>query len=135
MRESDIPILPLTYRELVNKLPKEDFVIVPKIWGKEVWLVNCEYCGKLLCVNRGAVCSYHFHPQKKETFYCLMGQVALTIEGKDYMLNPFCRPKTIEPMKKHQFMGLTDAVILEVSTHHEDGDVCRITESRSANNA
>ncbi len=104
---------------------------VKKVWGKEVWIVNCpEYCGKLLHLDKGAQSSYHYHRQKKETFYCLKGQAALTIEGKDYMLNPFSRPKTIEPGKKHSFFGVTDCTILEVSTHHDDSDVVRLTESK-----
>ena len=110
---------------------KSSLIEVPKKWGKEYWVANCEeYCGKLLILNKGAESSYHYHKKKKETFYCLKGQVALTIEGKDYMLNPFSRPKTILPEMKHGFRGITKAIILEVSTHHEDFDVYRLTESK-----
>jgi len=106
-------------------------VEVKKVWGKEIWLVNCEeYCCKFLYLNKNALSSYHYHQDKKETFYALKGQVALTIKGKDYMLNPASRPKTIEPGALHSFRGITDAVILEISTHHEDGDVFRETESK-----
>jgi len=105
---------------------------VKKVWGKEVWIVNCpEYCGKLLYLDKGSQSSYHYHRQKKETFYCLEGQAALTIEGKDYMLNPFARSKTIEPGVKHSFFGLTNCIIIEVSTHHGDSDVVRLTESKA----
>jgi len=94
--------------------------------------VNCpEYCGKFLYLDKGATSSYHYHKEKKETFYALKGQVALIIEDKDYMLNPFSRPKTILPKQKHQFRGITQAVLLEVSTQHSDKDVVRLTESRS----
>jgi len=104
---------------------------VKKTWGKELWIVNCpEYCGKLLYLDKRAQSSYHYHRQKKETFYCLEGQAALTIEGKDYMLNPFARPKTIQPGMRHSFLGLTDCIILEISTHHDDSDVVRLNESR-----
>jgi len=109
---------------------KETMKQVPKVWGSELWLVNePEYCGKLLFLDKGATCSYHRHPVKKETFYALVGQVALTVDGRNYMLNPFSRPKTIQPGQLHQFHGITDAVIMEVSTHHEDTDVERISES------
>ena len=109
---------------------KEETKIVSKTWGGELWIVNCdEYCGKLLYVKKGSVSSYHYHPRKKETFYSLEGVVALTIESKDYMMNPFSRPKTIEPGARHSFTGISDAVILEISTHHEDDDVVRLTES------
>ena len=111
---------------------KETLHTVEKVWGKEVWIVNNDkYCGKLLYLDKGAECSYHHHEQKQETFYALQGQVALTIEGKGYMLNPFSRPKTIMPGQNHSFMGLSKAVILEISTHHDDEDVVRLEESKS----
>ena len=114
--------------------PKANLKEVKKVWGKEVWIVNLDkYCGKLLYLDKGATCSLHWHPIKQETFYALSGQVGLTIEGKDYMLNPFSRPKTINRGQEHQFTGLSDdIVILEISTHHEDNDVIRITESQAA---
>ena len=104
---------------------------VDKLWGEEIWLVNDEYCGKLLILNPGIVCSYHCHNTKKETFYCLEGHACLTIEGKDYMMTPFARPKTIQPREKHSFHSLRGATLLEISTHHDEEDVVRITESQS----
>jgi len=109
---------------------KENFVCVEKKWGEEIWLVNHNYCGKLLIVDENATSSYHYHPEKMETFYAIEGYATLTIEGKEYMLAPFTRPKTIEPMEKHSFHGITQAVLLEVSTHHDDEDVVRLTESK-----
>ena len=110
---------------------KADLKEVKKVWGKEVWIVNCdEYCGKLLYLDKGAVCSSHMHPIKKETFYALEGQVGLSIEDKGYMLNPYSRPKTIYPGQRHQFMGLSDAIILEISTHHSEDDVVRYSSSK-----
>ena len=112
---------------------KETMREVPKVWGKEVWIVNCDkYCGKLLHLDKGASSSMHMHPVKQETFYALEGQVALTIEGKSYMLNTFSRPETIYPGQKHEFWGITDAKILEISTHHSEEDVVRFTVSKGA---
>jgi len=112
-------------------MTKEKIKRVPKAWGEEIWLVNCkEYCGKLLKLRRGVESSYHYHRVKKETFYALEGQIGLNMNGKGYMLNPFSRPKTIYPGVPHSFTGLTDATILEISTHHDDDDVYRITESK-----
>ena len=111
----------------------EDFKTIEKAWGEEIILVNClEYSSKLLILDRDAVSSYHYHPQKKETFYCIEGYALLTIEGKEYKLAPFLRPKTIFPNEKHKFRGISEAVLLEVSTHHEDTDVFRLTESKGA---
>ena len=110
---------------------KEKIKIVQKVWGEELWLVNSnKYCGKVLTVNQDAQSSYHYHKEKEETFYCLYGQVGLTVEGKDYMLNPFSSPKTIEAGEKHSFTGLMKSVIMEVSTRHDDNDIVRITESK-----
>jgi len=105
---------------------------VPKVWGKELWLVNCrKYCGKLLMLNKGSVSSYHYHMVKQETFYCLKGLVKLVIGEIEYQLTPDNSPITILPKEKHKFEGVTDAVILEVSTMHRDDDVVRLTESHA----
>jgi quercetin dioxygenase-like cupin family protein len=109
---------------------KEEMKVVKKTWGCEIWVVNCpEYCGKFLFLRKGAQSSYHYHIKKKETFYCLEGQVALAINDISYMLNPYSRPKTIDPGERHSFQGITEALILEISTHHDDGDVVRLTQS------
>lgn len=110
---------------------KESIRTIDKIWGEEIILVNDDYCGKLLVLDRNAESSYHYHPRKKETFYCLEGYAVLTIEDKEYMLAPFTRPKTIEPNEKHKFKGITEAIILEVSSFHDDTDVVRITPSKA----
>ena len=34
----------------------------------------------------------------------------------------------------HKFYGITEAVILEVSTHHEEDDVVRLTQSKGVEN-
>ena len=45
---------------------------VKKVWGKELWIVNCDkYCGKLLYLDKGATSSYHYHKEKQETFYVI----------------------------------------------------------------
>lgn len=112
---------------------KEELQEVTKVWGKELWVVNRpEYCGKFLYLDKGAVSSYHKHVNKIETFFSLHGVAALTIEGKDYMLTPFARPKTVLPGQLHSFTGISDTLILEISTHHEDSDIVRMTLSKAA---
>lgn len=112
---------------------KENIIEVPKVWGTEKIIVNCPlYCGKLLYLDKGAESSYHYHQQKQETFYCLEGQTGLTIEGRDYMLNPSSRAKTIKPGQRHSFKGITKAIIIEFSTHHDDRDVVRLTQSKAS---
>lgn len=98
-------------------------IIVPKSWGEEHIIVNDEYCGKLLMLREGKQCSYHYHKVKKETFYPLWGKVLLTVEGEEFELK---EAYTLEPYAKHRFMGLTNATILEISTHHDDADTVRL---------
>lgn len=103
---------------------------VTKTWGKEFWLVNnSQYCAKLLYLDKGATCSCHYHKIKRETFYCLSGSVALDVEDKVYNLPLHPEPITIEPGQKHRFHGLENSIILEISTHHEEEDVIRLSDS------
>ena len=107
---------------------------VPKVWGREIWLVNNEkYCSKLLYVNKGASGSYHYHKNKQETFYGIAGIVWLTVEDEHFLLHPFASPITVMPYEKHSIAGLLkeNSIILEVSTPHSDEDVVRIEESKS----
>jgi len=109
----------------------ETIKIVNKVWGEELWLVNSDkYCGKLLTINKGAKGSYHYHREKEETFYCLFGQVMLTVEDKSYPLDSMTSPKTIEVGEKHSIEGIVESVVLEISTPHDDNDVYRLTESK-----
>ncbi len=102
--------------------------MVKKVWGYEEMLVNNDkYCSKLLHLDEGFICSYHYHPIKQETFIPLEGEVLLNVKGKEFMLT---EPYTINPNTPHSFYGVTDAVILEVSTPHSDEDVVRLNESK-----
>lgn len=112
--------------ECVSRSRKEEMKEVEKVWGEEIWLVNNEkYCAKLIIMNSGAEGSYHYHKEKQETFTGMEGHARLIIEGKTYVLHPYCRSKTIYPGERHKLVALTDCVILETSTHHEDGDTYR----------
>ena len=104
---------------------------VKKAWGKELWLVNtAQYCSKLLYINKGAVSSLHRHKYKTETFYCLQGQMVLQVGNRREFMDGHTFPITILPDTVHQFEGVSDAVILEVSTTHSEHDVERIYPSR-----
>lgn len=106
---------------------------VKKLWGREVVIVNRkEYAGKFLYIDKGAESSLHKHPLKCEVFHLIKGRVALHIDGVDYRLSPRHRQETILPGQLHSFKGITNSVILEISTHDDPGDTIRITESRAA---
>ena len=44
---------------------RNPIVVVPKGWGREVWIVNGDlYCGKILEISKAKRCSLHFHKLK-----------------------------------------------------------------------
>ena len=97
---------------------------VNKEWGKEIWIVNRDYCGKKLILNKGFRCSMHYHKNKDETFYILNGQVLLEIGMQKNIMLPG-DSILIKPGQKHRFTGLEFSEIMEFSTHHEDSDSYR----------
>ena len=112
---------------------KEPTREVLKVWGKEFIIVNRpEYCAKLLYLDACAVSSLHRHLRKTETFYGLENRCTLWVEGQFYDLNPQASSVTILSGQWHEFTGPVSGVarILEVSTHHDEADVERKTESR-----
>lgn len=107
--------------------------VVEKVWGKETWLVNDEYCGKILSLKPGYACSLHYHPVKRETFYVQFGSVTLERHLPDGIKLELLLPgdtRTIPAHTPHRFSSQTGAEIIEISTHHSDEDVVRIEESR-----
>ncbi len=103
----------------------QEIKIVPKIWGKEIWMANTDlYCGKKLILNKGKRCSLHYHKNKDETFYIDSGEVLMEI-GDDKKIMKQGESVLIKPEVKHRFSGLKDSMIIEISTHHEDLDSYR----------
>lgn len=98
--------------------------VVRKVWGAEEWIVNRDYCGKILILSKGYQCSYHYHKNKDETFYVLDGKVGMNVEGEKKVLYPG-DIQLINPYQKHRFTGLEDSKIIEFSTHHKDEDSYR----------
>ena len=64
------PKSPSASRRPRNARAAEPIKYVPKGWGYEKWIANCEkYCGKLLFIVKGKQCSWHFHKLKDEVFF------------------------------------------------------------------
>jgi len=103
---------------------------VEKKWGYEIWFENNElYCGKKL-VCRGKVWSsegdYHYHPEKDETFFVILGILELDIEGVSAFLIPG-KSMRIKPGTRHRFRSHTmGCSFIEVSTTHSDEDSIRV---------
>ena len=108
--------------------------VVPKLWGREEWIVNNEkYCGKKLIFNQGFSCSLHFHKIKEESFYILSGKVFLELVDSNKRFNRVMNPRDIHHIKIgvwHRLTALTDAEVMEFSTHHQDDDSYRVENAR-----
>jgi len=115
---------------------KKMHVIYPetyeKVWGSEKWLCNIDlYCSKILYLNKGYRCSYHYHKIKDEAFHILKGTILMVINGSMMALE-VGHTVRIEPGDVHSFTGLEDSEILEVSTKHMEDDSYRKSESGEA---
>ena len=106
---------------------------VPKGWGHEKWIVNTEeYCGKLLFLNEGKRCSWHYHKLKDETFYLQSGKILLYYgdtdnldEAKDIILEPGDKFHVYRGLR-HQMIAIEDSELFEFSTEHFDEDSIRV---------
>lgn len=102
---------------------------VKKAWGREEWLANDDFCCKILHLKKNHQCSLHYHKNKDELFYMLTGKIELQKDNTKYKLTPGMHVR-VKPKERHRFTGITDAIIIECSTHHEDSDSYRIEESK-----
>ena len=106
---------------------------VPKGWGFERWIVNCEeYCGKLLYFEKGKRCSWHFHEIKDEVFYLQSGKMIVKYSDEDdlenaneLVLNAGDNFHVYTGLR-HQMIALEDSELFEFSTQHFDSDSHRI---------
>jgi len=106
--------------------------IVEKGWGKEIIIANNdEYCGKILCFNKGKRFSMHYHNKKKESWYVSKGKFLLLwidlksgTEYSEYL--EVGDVLTNERGEPHQLIALDAGEIFEVSTPHFDDDSYRI---------
>ena len=106
---------------------------VPKGWGFEKWIVNCEeYCGKLLYFVKGKRCSWHFHELKDEVFYIQSGKMLVKYSDDDDIENAseliLERGDNFHVYRglRHQMIALEDTELFEFSTQHFDSDSHRI---------
>jgi len=106
---------------------------VPKGWGFEKWIVNCEeYCGKVLYFVKGKRCSWHYHILKDEVFYIQSGKMLVKYSEKDNIEE--ASELTLERGDnfhvyrglRHQMIALEDTELFEFSTQHFDSDSYRI---------
>lgn len=124
---------------MINLTKFSHYKKVSKKWGTEYWLVNSylpSYCAKLLVLNPGYKCSLHCHHLKTETFVVLEGVVNLRLlinDREEKLVLIEGQHFTLHPHEYHQFSSSAPAVILEVSSFHDDNDVQRLEESGPVN--
>lgn len=110
---------------------------VPKGWGNEIIFENNDlYCGKLLCFKAGAKFSMHYHMNKDEAWYVASGEFKyrwIDTETADIIEHYIYEGDTVRqfPGQPHQLEAITDGVIFEVSTKHEDYDNYRVGKGDS----
>jgi mannose-6-phosphate isomerase-like protein (cupin superfamily) len=107
--------------------------IVPKGWGREVWIANNEkYCGKILKIKKGKRCSLHYHSLKTETFFLRAGRLIVRVKEsadssviEEFELGPGdCMD--VPSGLVHQMEALEDTELYEFSTQHFDSDSFRL---------
>jgi mannose-6-phosphate isomerase-like protein (cupin superfamily) len=119
-------------REIMNRA-RQPVRIVPKGWGREVWIANNElYCGKILEIKQGKRCSLHYHKIKNESFYLRSGRLLVRVkENADSAVVEEFEMKPGDCMDVprglvHQMEALEDAELYEFSTQHFDSDSRRL---------
>lgn len=98
-------------------------------WGYEVWIENTDdYCGKFLVLTNKIKGSLHYHKIKRETFIILHGKIRLRVGDSVLELEEHDKV-FVDRETLHQFQAITaTAVIMEISTHHDDSDSYKIEE-------
>lgn len=111
---------------------KQPLEIVEKGWGREIIFANnSEYCGKILCFEKGRKFSMHYHLRKKETWYVAKGRFILNWIQPDIgkFHSEYIRVGDVitnERGEPHQLVALEDSEVFEVSTEHFDEDSFRV---------
>ena len=86
-----------------------------------VTVVNKAYCKKILGIFSGQHHPEQWHELKSETFVVLHGQICLKLDGKEGTYSPGS-VVTVDPGVRHEFWGLEDSVIEEISSTHNPKD-------------
>jgi mannose-6-phosphate isomerase-like protein (cupin superfamily) len=105
---------------------------VEKGWGHELWIVNKDYCGKLLHFRRGKKCSWHYHVLKDEVFFLQSGRLLVRFGTGDDLASASSKlllpgmAFSVPPGLRHQMEAQEDSDLFEFSSHHEDDDSIRV---------
>lgn len=78
-------------------------------------LVNRDYCKKILLLKPGQTNPEHYHKIKEETFFCVYGDLEVTLDDKSHFLQPGMSI-LVSPGVKHSFSSVNGAIAEEIST-------------------
>ena len=110
------------------------FMVYPQTkqhkWGTAKIIENNSlYCGKLLRFTPGHRTSLQYHKNKDETLYVLSGHVTVEYGKEGDVTVETMNPDDVirfTPGLIHRISSETGAVLIEVSTHHEDSDTYQL---------
>ncbi len=114
---------------IIRKNPP--LAVIERVWGTETWIVNDtihSYCGRMLKVNKGLMCSSHYHREKQETLYLFDGLVHIEADDVKEVLYPG-ESITIPSNRWHRFFGLRDSMMFDSSNLYNQDDIVRRSES------
>jgi len=106
--------------------------IVPKPWGREVWIAHTDkYAMKIIEIKKGTRSSLQYHVKKHEHIYVDSGlmQVEWENDQGEMEILILAPGEVIEnkPGRKHRMTAIEDLRLLEVSTPELD-DVVRLAD-------
>lgn len=103
-----------------------------KIWGFVQTIFKNTKCQvDFLYVRKNTVCSLHLHNNKYNRFFLLQGEVEIIINSQIYNLKKG-EIFDVEPQIVHQFKGLKNSFMLEISFVNDDNlnlnDIQRLSQ-------
>lgn len=104
--------------------------VIRKPWGhEEILLETDDYIVKHLFIKAGHRISEQFHEKKIETMMLVEGTAWMELNGRGFNLSKLV-PVFVNNKVIHRVAGVTDTLILEVSSPHPD-DVVRVSDDYS----
>lgn len=121
---------------MIDQIKFSQVDIVEKGWGRELIVVNNDYCGKILEFKKDASFSFHYHDNKSESFFLLKGKMLFSyIDLNNADLKQIeIWPGTVIHIPRgnpHKLNAIEESTIIEFSTHHDDSDSYRIAKGDS----
>lgn len=102
--------------------------LVYQIGALFVNVVDRDYCKSFVVMQKGQRYPVHYHRLKTESMYALYGELIITIDGIDHILNPG-EIFHIDRGQDHAFFTKTGTVFEEISTRYMPNDSVYMEEA------